>query len=143
MTSADLQRLPHAATVELGGLVVARQRPGTAKGVVFLLLEDEHGLVNLVLFSDVYEKHRLLARTEPLLEATGRLERRERNINVIVERLSPLGTPSRRVLPTAGLQPVGSAQIFEELPEAVGDNVTRLRASAPGAHHFGNGRGRR
>ena len=54
-----------------------------------------------MLFSDVYEKHRLLARTEPLLEAHGKLERRERNINVIVEHLVPLGTPSRRVLPTA------------------------------------------
>ena len=96
-----------------------------------------------MLFSDVYEQHRLLARTEPLLEAHGKLERRERNINVIVERLLPLGTPSRRVLPTAGLQPVGSAQTFEELPMAAGDDVTRLRATAPGAHHFGSGRGRR
>jgi error-prone DNA polymerase len=143
VTTAALEHIESGTPIGIAGLTVARQRPASAKGVVFLLLEDEHGLVNLVLFSDVYEKHRLLARTEPLLEATGRLERRERNINVIVERLSPLGTPSRRVLPTAGLQPVGSAQIFEELPEAVGDNVTRLRASAPGAHHFGNGRGRR
>ena len=62
---------------------------------------------------------------------------------MIVERLLPLGTPSRRVLPATGLQPVGSAQIFEELPTAVGDDVTRLRANAPGAHHFGGGRGRR
>ncbi len=79
-----------------------------------------------------------------MLEATGRLERRDRNVNVIVDRLSPLSTPSRRVLPTAGLQPVGSAQVFEELPLAAGDdNVRRLRASAPGAHHFGQGRGKR
>jgi error-prone DNA polymerase len=143
VTTAALEQLPSGTPIRIAGLTVARQRPASAKGVVFLLLEDEHGLVNLVLFSDVYEQHRLLARTEPLLEAYGKLERRDRNINVIVERLLPLGTPSRRVLPTAGLQPVGSAQIFEELPMAVGDDVTRLRENAPGAHHFGQGRGRR
>jgi len=144
VTTAALEHIESGTPIGIAGLTVARQRPASAKGVVFLLLEDEHGLVNLVLFADVYEQHRLLARTEPLLEAVGRLERRERNINVIVERLAPLSTPSRRVLPTTGLQPVGSAQIFEELPLAAGDdNVRRLRASAPGAHHFGQGRGRR
>jgi error-prone DNA polymerase len=143
VTTGALEQLPSGTPIRIAGLTVARQRPASAKGVVFLLLEDEHGLVNLVLFREVYEQHRLLARTEPLLEAYGKLERRERNINVIVERLLPLGTPSRRVLPTAGLQPVGSAQIFEELPMAAGDEVRRLRANAPGAHHFGQGRGRR
>jgi error-prone DNA polymerase len=142
VTTAALEHIESGTPVSIAGLTVARQRPASAKGVVFLLLEDEHGLVNLVLFSDVYEKHRLLARTEPLLEAHGKLERRERNINVIVEHLVPLGTPSRSVLPTA-LRPVGSSQTFEELPVAVGDDVTRLRAIAPGAHHFGSGRGRR
>ena len=44
----DLERLPHGARVRLGGLVVARQRPGTAKGIVFLLLEDEFGTINLI-----------------------------------------------------------------------------------------------
>ena len=110
VTTAALEQIESGTPISIAGLTVARQRPASAKGVVFLLLEDEHGLVNLVLFGDVYEKHRLLARTEPLLEAHGKLERRERNINVIVERLMPLGTPSRRVLPAAGLQPVGSAQ---------------------------------
>jgi error-prone DNA polymerase len=143
VTTAALEHIESGTPIGIAGLTVARQRPASAKGVVFLLLEDEHGLVNLVLFREVYEQHRLLARTEPLLEAHGTLERRERNINVIVERLRPLGTPSRRVLPAAPLQPVGSAQVFEELPLAAGDAVTRLRATAPGAHHFGSGRGRR
>ncbi len=65
---------------------------------MFLLLEDEHGLVNLILMPDVYERFRLLARTEPLLLATGTLERRERNINVQIERLEPLETPGRRTI---------------------------------------------
>ena len=72
---ADLERLPHDTPVRLGGLVVARQRPGTAKGIVFLLLEDEFGTVNLVIPPDLYEANRLTVRTEPLVLCEGRLER--------------------------------------------------------------------
>ena len=48
VSSADLERLEHGRRVKIGGLVVARQRPGTASGVVFILLEDEYGTINLV-----------------------------------------------------------------------------------------------
>ena len=72
---ADLETLPHASTVRLGGLVVARQRPGTAKGIVFLLLEDEFGTVNLIVPPQVYDRHRLTVRAEPLIMPEGRLER--------------------------------------------------------------------
>jgi error-prone DNA polymerase len=75
VTTADLERLPHKAPVRIAGLVAARQRPGTAKGIVFLLLEDEFGTINLIVPPDVYERHRLLVRSEPLLLATGRLEK--------------------------------------------------------------------
>ena len=61
--------------MRVGGLVVARQRPGTAKGVVFLLLEDETGTVNLIVPPQVYERDRLTVRTEPLVVAEGMLER--------------------------------------------------------------------
>jgi error-prone DNA polymerase len=64
---ADLERLPHESHVRLGGLVVARQRPGTAKGIVFLLLEDEFGTINLIVPPDLYEANRLTVRSEPLL----------------------------------------------------------------------------
>ena len=63
------------ARVRIGGLVVARQRPGTAKGIVFLLLEDEFGTINLIVPPPVYERHRLLVRSEPLMLAEGRLEK--------------------------------------------------------------------
>ncbi len=74
-TSAQLARLPSGCEVAVAGLVIARQRPGTAKGTMFLLFEDEFGTINLVVSKDVYERHRLLARAEPLLLARGRLER--------------------------------------------------------------------
>jgi error-prone DNA polymerase len=74
-TSAQLSQLPTGSQVALAGLVIARQRPGTAKGTMFLLFEDEFGTVNLIVPKAVYERHRQLARAEPLLLARGRLER--------------------------------------------------------------------
>ena len=59
----------------MAGLVIARQRPGTAKGTMFLLFEDEFGTINLIVSKAVYERDRHLARAEPLLLARGRLER--------------------------------------------------------------------
>ena len=71
VTTRDLETLPHETPVTIGGLVVARQRPGTAKGIVFLLLEDEFGTINLIVPPPVYERHRLAVRSEPLLLAAG------------------------------------------------------------------------
>ena len=84
-TSAQLSRLPHGCSVAVAGMTIARQRPGTAKGTMFLLFEDEWGTVNLVVPGAVYERHRALARAEPLLLARGRLERSPSGVlNVIV-----------------------------------------------------------
>jgi len=92
VTSAQLPRLPSGCAVAVAGLVIARQRPGTANGTMFLLFEDEWGTVNLIVSAAVYERHRHLARAEPLLLARGRLERAEGVINVIVRDLAPLET---------------------------------------------------
>ncbi len=73
-TSAQLARMP-VGEVAVAGLVIARQRPGTAGGTMFLLFEDEFGTINLIVPKAVYERHRQLARAEPLLLARGRLER--------------------------------------------------------------------
>ena len=92
----DLEDLPHEARVRIGGLVVARQRPGTAKGIVFILLEDEFGTINLIVPPPVYERHRLTVRSEPLILADGRLERLPiagGAINVYVRDLRPAGRP--------------------------------------------------
>jgi error-prone DNA polymerase len=80
----------------LAGLVVARQRPGTAKGVVFLLLEDETGTVNVIIPPKVYERDRLVVRTEPLVAIRGKLERFASAggaINVLVDSIVPLDAP--------------------------------------------------
>jgi error-prone DNA polymerase len=90
-TSAQLARLPHGCSVTVAGMVIARQRPGTAKGTMFLLFEDEWGIVNLIVPGAVYERHRPLARAEPLLLARGRLERSPSGVlNVLVRELEAL-----------------------------------------------------
>ena len=75
VTSAELAHLDDRSTVAIAGMAIARQRPATANGIVFMLLEDEHGLTNLVVQPEVYERHRALVRGEPLLAARGRLEK--------------------------------------------------------------------
>ena len=71
--------------------------PSTAKGIVFMLLEDEHGQFNLIVPSQVYEAHRAIVRGEPLILARGRFERVGRNENVLVDELETLGPLARRV----------------------------------------------
>ncbi|HET8815700.1 MAG TPA: error-prone DNA polymerase [Solirubrobacterales bacterium] len=88
--STDLERIDHGSTVDVAGLVTARQRPETANGITFLLLEDERGSINLIVPPPVYDRHRPLVRAAPLLRARGRLERREGTINVLVRDLAPL-----------------------------------------------------
>jgi error-prone DNA polymerase len=114
-TSADLTDTPHGSPIVIAGLAIARQRPSTAKGVVFMLLEDEHGQANLIIPPPVYENHRAIVRGEPLLLAGGRLERSGRNVNVLVDRLTSLGPLARRAASEA--------------------DVTR---ALPAAHHFGH-----
>ncbi|MDO8613791.1 MAG: error-prone DNA polymerase, partial [Dehalococcoidia bacterium] len=75
--SAMLGVLPDGASVEVAGLVVCRQRPGTAKGFVFLVLEDEFGLMNLVVKPDLHDRQRALVRAEPFVIVQGKLQRRD------------------------------------------------------------------
>jgi error-prone DNA polymerase len=96
VTSRDLEELEHGRRVRLGGLVVARQRPGTASGIVFLLLEDEYGTINLVVPPQIYERHRLLVRTEPLMLVAGKLEKLAAAggaINVLVDWVGSIDAP--------------------------------------------------
>jgi error-prone DNA polymerase len=78
------------AQVAVAGMVITRQRPPTAKGMVFMTLEDETGLANLVLTPPVFERLRAPARTEPLLIAYGKVERQGSVVNLRVEHLVAL-----------------------------------------------------
>ncbi len=86
----DLRRCPDKARITVAGLVTTRQRPGTAKGILFLLVEDETGMLNIVVKPELYEAQRELYRSEPLLAVSGILERRERRLNLVAEEAWPL-----------------------------------------------------
>ncbi len=145
-TSAQLSRLPHGCSVAVAGMTIARQRPGTAKGTMFLLFEDEWGTVNLVVSGAVYERHRALARAEPLLLARGRLERSPSGVlNVIVSELAAL---ERFLAPTEGGDASNAARV-SRLPgadrptpedEQEGSEMgADMRAVAPPIQSFASG----
>jgi error-prone DNA polymerase len=91
---------------------------------VFLLLEDETGTVNAIVRPEVYEAHRALVRADPLLACRGRLERRDRNVNVLVERIEAIRIPDS----------AGEGLPAEDPAEA------RIRAAVPAGQQFGRGR---
>ena len=97
LSSRELHVAPHGAQVAYAGLAIARQRPSTAKGIVFMLLEDEFGQVNLIVPSLVYERHRAIVRGEPLLLVRGRFERVGENRNILVVTLETLSALAREV----------------------------------------------
>ncbi|HEY4894467.1 MAG TPA: error-prone DNA polymerase [Solirubrobacteraceae bacterium] len=169
-TSAQLARLPSGGEVAVAGLVIARQRPGTANGTMFLLFEDEFGTINLIVSKAVYEHHRQLARAEPLLLARGRLERTEQRvvvrsisggerdteeirpvINVLVRELAPL---ERFLSDGADVEGAATAAArVHRLPDHGGGEVdgeglrgdevgSSIRAAAPPVQSFAMGRRR-
>ncbi len=95
-----LQRIPQGRRVRVGGLVIIRQRPQTAKGVVFITLEDECGFANLVIAPELWERVKPVASQSPFLFADGVVKRAGKVINLQVMQLEPLpvidaGTKSR------------------------------------------------
>jgi error-prone DNA polymerase len=115
LSSRELASKPSGGSVVVAGMTVARQRPATANGVVFMLLEDEFGQVNLIVPPSVYERFRALVRAEPLLLARGKFERLGQNRNVVVRELESLNALARRC--------ADEADVF---------------GSLPAAHHFGH-----
>ena len=81
--------------VTVAGLVLVRQRPGTAKGVIFLTLEDETGIVNIVVWPKVFEKNRRVVMTAQFLQVRGRIEREGLVIHVVAEQLVDLSDELR------------------------------------------------
>ncbi len=86
------------ARVCVAGLVLVRQRPGTAKGVIFLTLEDETGTCNVVVWKSVYERFRRAVIAGRLLRVTGRLQREADVVHVVAEEIEDLSEMLDRLL---------------------------------------------
>jgi len=127
---------------------VARQRPATAKGVTFMLLEDELGTLNLIVPPPVHDRCRSAVRGEPLVIASGKLEHREGVTNVVVDDVQRL---DRGDLPKAEIRHIeprrtrssdgsGSRDAGRVQPATPGAMPADLREVAPAANSFGRGR---
>lgn len=82
-TAAEVAAMPKGKGIRYAGLVICRQRPGTARGVTFLTLEDETGFVNVILWPDIYARHMAAVKTAPLLGVSGVLEADGKVVNLI------------------------------------------------------------
>jgi error-prone DNA polymerase len=147
VTSRDLETLAHGTRVRAGGMVVARQRPGTASGVVFILLEDEFGTINLIVPPPIYERHRLIVRTEPLMLVEGKLERFAASggtMNVLVNKVGAIAAPDRMLAEIKDFSMLDE-QVRRGLAEqkaAAETEAEDFRAVAPPVMSFASGRRR-
>jgi len=94
LTATDLYTAAPRSRVLIAGLVTHRQRPMTAQGTTFMNIEDETGLINVVVSKGCWARHRSLARDAPALLIRGRLERSEGVVNVVAEELIALPVPA-------------------------------------------------
>ncbi|MGH2394163.1 MAG: hypothetical protein ACRDGH_11845 [Candidatus Limnocylindria bacterium] len=138
-TSTRLAGLRHGAFARVAGMTVCRQRPGTAKGMLFMLLEDETGLANVIVHPPLYERRRAVIRGNPFLIVAGRLQLREDAVNIIASDIRAIERPS-----ASGPQPtqpiselLAQAERLGSLPDEISDEqLTALRLVAPAGHDF-------
>ncbi len=88
--ATDLIQARHGATVQIAGNVICRQRPGTAKGFVFISLEDETGVANAIVTPDLFERLRLVITEEPFLVITGEVQNTDNVVLVKARQIEPL-----------------------------------------------------
>lgn len=90
LRACDLAVPPVNARVCVAGLVILRQRPGTAKGVIFLTLEDETGVVNIIVWRHIYERFRRAVVAGRMLRVTGRMQRAHDVTHVLAEEVEDI-----------------------------------------------------
>jgi error-prone DNA polymerase len=144
---ADLAQIPDRSPVGVAGLVVARQRPATARGVVFMLLEDESGTVNVIVPPPVYERCRLAVRLAGYASVEGRLERRDGVVNVVASGVEPLSAPGHEGPGVRAVEPLPERETGRDAEHeriappqraaAGAGRVADLTAVAPRPHSFG------
>jgi error-prone DNA polymerase len=88
--AAELESIPDGEYTRVAGCVIARQRPGTAKGFVFLSLEDETGIANIIIHPDFYEQNRLIINREKFLRIEGILQNQDHVISIKASLVMPV-----------------------------------------------------
>jgi error-prone DNA polymerase len=135
VSSAEFAAHDSGTPIEVAGLVVARQRPQTAKGFIFVLMEDEAGMINVIVRPDVYDEYRVAVRSEPLLWVRGTLQRDGGpggSVNVIAERLEGLHIGKRG--PGSGSTGNATGDVPRGAPY---EFLRAMRGVAPGSKDWG------
>jgi single-strand DNA-binding protein len=116
LTAQALDLPPSGARVAVAGIVLCRQRPGTAKGVIFLTLEDETGTANIVVWAKIYERFRRAVIAGRCLKVTGRLQREGDVVHVVAETIEDISPLLDRIVTMDGIAAAGPEPL--ELPPA-------------------------
>ena len=128
----DLRKLPDGVRVSLAGVILVRQRPGTAKGVVFMTLEDETGVANAVVWPQMLERYRKVVMGARLILIRGRIQRHENIIHLVAEHLEDRSAWLQRLAEDAPLMPVPIANADEVLrPNPGSARFSPLAAGSP------------
>ncbi len=137
-STSEIRTIPDGARIQVAGLIVCRQRPGTAKGITFLLLEDEHGLLNIVVFPDLYAEHRHVVRGEPFLVVEGVLQQRNNTVNLVAERIWPLSEARSQFAIPDDLAPadVHTIDVIAHQSEDTATGLDHVRHIAPASHNY-------
>ena len=146
LTYAQLKVMRDGQRVRTAGLVVCRQRPGTAKGFLFMLLEDETGLTNVVVRPDLYEAERSVIRGEPYVVVEGTVQLRSGTLNLLATSIAPLAQVPGLLLPHPAMQHAHpgapsdpheqpTTEVVEPHP-APSPELEPLRLATPASHDF-------
>ncbi len=140
VSSVELVDLPDDTIVTVAGIVTARQRPKTAEGYTFVLLDDEYGTINSIVKPHVYEKYRATVRMEPFIVIRGRLQKDGDSLNVIAFHVRPLrieqAAREEIEMPAAHEWWTKRTEADEEVKKPY-RFLTALRQTPPGAKSWG------
>ena len=96
-SAAELREMPHGRAATIGGCVITRQRPGTAKGLIFMTLEDETGNSNVIITPDFYEKNRANVLYERFVQVSGKVQNQDGIVHLKAEAIRPLDISSAEI----------------------------------------------
>ena len=140
VTGSHFPDLPNHSTVTVAGIVVARQRPSTANGYVFVLMEDESGPINVIVKPKIYERCRMTVRMEPFLVVRGRLQKDGLTTNVIAYEVKAVRVREATRPEALRSDLPGTLEWWAEPergPRTPFRYLTALRQSPPGIKNFG------
>jgi error-prone DNA polymerase len=135
---AETAHISDGTRIQVAGLIVCRQRPGTAKGITFLLLEDEHGLLNVIVFPDLYSERRHVVRGEPFVVIEGVLQQRNNTINLVAEQIWPLSEARTKFCVPDNLGQLSTTEIDNTTQQHQDPEIglDHVRQVAPASHNY-------